>query len=434
MGIGRKIYPQKRPQGVKMPKKIAPLTDTQIRNCKPGPGVSRLFDGDGLYLEVTPAGGKSWRFKYRHDGKERRFSFGTWPEVSLKQARQLRKDARAQVAAGVDPGESRKQDKAEAQAQDARATNTFEAVARRWIENQSRRWSQGHTDKALGRLEMHLFPYLGAKLVDEITPSDLLTVLQGLEAEGKHETVHRLRGLADNTFAFAIAAQLCNANPAAAIAKALAPAVTVHRAAIVEPKAVGKLMRDIWGYMHPLVRGALQLTALTAARPGEVRGMAWEEINPDSPHGPVWIIPAARTKLRRDHIIPLATQTQAILEGLRDLTGNRVLVFPNSRDGKRPISDMAMNMALRRAGYSGETHCAHGFRSTFSTLAREAGWAHHIIEAALAHVQGSSVAKAYDRAQYLPERRKLLEWWAEYLDGLRTGAKVTPINAGQKAS
>jgi len=412
-----------------MPKKTAPLTDTQIRSLKPGAKSVRLHDGDGLFLEVLPSGGKSWRFKYRLGGQERRTSFGLWPEVSLKQARQLREEARALVAAGVDPGTKRQEAKAEVQAHSARAGNTFEVVARRWVENQSRRWSQGHTEKALGRLEMHLFPVLGGKLIDEITPSALLGILQSLEAEGKHETAHRLRGMADNVFAYGIASQLCNANPAAAIAKALAPAVTVHRAALVEPKAVGLLMRDVWSYMHPLVRGALQLVALTASRPGEVRGMAWVEINLDSPHGPLWTIPGARTKLRRDHLVPLAPQVVAILENLHDLTGNRELVFPNSRDGKRPISDMAMNMALRRMGYSAEMHCAHGFRSTFSTLARESGWAHHVIEAALAHVQGSSVAQAYDRAQYLPERRKLLEWWAGYLDGLRTGAKITPIKA-----
>ncbi len=413
-----------------MPKKVPPLTDAQIRNAKPGAASLRLYDGGGLFLEVLTTGGKSWRFKYRFGDTERRMVFGLWPDVSLKQARQLRDEARSMVAAGVDPGEKRKHDKAICDIQAASAANTFESVARRWIENQSRRWSPGHTEKALKRLEKHLFPSFGDTLIDDVSPSALLGAFQALEAEGKHETAHRLRGLADNVFCYAIAAQLTNANPAAAIAKALAPAITVHRAAIVEPVGVGRLLRSVWGYMgSQLVRGCLQITALTGARPGEARKMEWSEISLDGPHGNLWIIPGAKTKLRRDHLIPLAPQAVAILDGLRDLTGNRKFVFPNSRGGERPISDMAMNMALRKMGFGAEQHCAHGFRSTFSTMSREAGWAHHVIEAALAHLQGNSVSQAYDRAQYLSDRRKLLEWWAGYLDALRAGAKVIPMKA-----
>jgi len=412
-----------------MPRHTLPLTDMQIRNAKSQAKPLKLTDGGGLHLLITPSGGKLWRLKYRYGGKEKLLSFGEWPDVSLKRARELRDEARTLVAEGVDPGKKRKHDKIQEEAKAVRARNTFEVVAREWHAKQSRRWSQDHAARAWGRIEKHLFPDLGSTPIDEISPKDFLAVLQRLETEGKHETAHRLRGLADNIFAYAIAAQLTEANPAAAIAKALAPSVTIHRAAIVDQAGVGRLMRCIWGYKaSPLVRGCLQITALTAVRPGEARKMEWGELTLDSPHGPLWTIPASKTKLRREHLIPLAPQVVTILKGLHDLTGHDRYVFPNSRKADSPLSDMAMNMALRKMGFGPDEHCSHGFRSTFSTLARESGWQHHVIEATLAHLQGNSVSQAYDRAQYLPDRRKLLAWWADFIDGLRVGAKVTPIH------
>lgn len=412
-----------------MPKKTLPLTDVQIKNSKPMEKSYKLSDGGGLYLEVLPTGGKSWRLKYRFGGQEKRLVFGLWPEVSLKQAREHREEAKTLLAQEIDPGEKRREDRVLEDAKAVEAANTFGVVARAWHANQARRWSPDHAERAWGRIEKHLLPALGGIPISKVPPKDLLTVLQGLEAQGKHETAHRLRGLADNIFAYAIAAQLTETNPAAAIAKALAPSVTVHRAAIVDKAGVGRLMRSIWGYKaSPLVRGCLQLTALTAARPGEARQIEWGELTLDSPHGPLWTIPASKTKLRREHLIPLAPQVVTILEGLHDLTGHDRYVFPNSRKSDSPLSDMAMNMALRKMGFGPEEHCSHGFRSTFSTLARESAWQHQVIEAALAHLQGNSVSQAYDRALYLEERRKLMKWWADFLDGLRTGAKVTPIH------
>jgi len=410
-----------------MPRKILPLTDVQIKNAKARSKAWKLTDGDGLHILVTPSGGKLWRLKYRHGGKEKLLSFGAWPEIGLKRARELRLEARSLVAEGIDPGEKRKEAKAVEEAQAVVAANTFSVVARKWHAKQSRLWSQDHAARNLRRLENHIFPVLGDIPVGDILPEKLLGLLQGLEEQGKYETAHRLRGLCDNIFVYAIAAQLTKSNPALAISKALAPVITVHRPAIVDPPEVGRLMRMIWGYMgSPLVRGCLQITALTAVRPGEARQMEWSEINIDGPHGPLWIIPGPKTKLRRDHLVPLAPQVVAILETLRDMTGQGQFVFPNSRDGSRPMADMSMNMALRRLGFGSEEACSHGFRSTFSTLTREAGWPHHVIEAVLAHLQGNSVSQAYDRAQYLPERRKILEWWVGYLDTLKSMEKVMP--------
>lgn len=411
-----------------MPKKVIPLGELQIKNAKPCDGAYKLFDGGGLYLEVLPTGGKSWRWKYTFGGVEGTLRFGLWPDVSLKQARALRDEYRALSKQGVNPKKKQGESKALERASAREATSTFEAVARDWHSQQSRLWGADHAKRTWGRIKGHLLPSLGDIQVSEVSAKDLLAVFRDLEAEGKHETVHRLRGYADNIFAYAIASQLAESNPAAAIAKALAPSVTVHRAAIVDQDGVGRLMRSIWGYLgSPLVRGCLQITALTAARPGEARRMEWEEISFDGPYGPMWNIPASKTKLRRDHMIPLAPHVVSILEGLSDLTGHDQYVFPNSRKANQPMSDMAMNMALRKMGYGADVHVAHGFRSTFSTLAREHGWQHHLIEASLAHLQGNSVSQAYDRAQYIAERRTLLEWWAGYLEGLKTGARVTPI-------
>lgn len=400
-----------------MPKKVVRLSDLEVKNAKPENTTKKLSDGEGLALHVSPAGGKSWRFNYRLSGKRGEVTLGKYPGMSLAQARRARDDARVLVEQGIDPASVRRQEKAEV----ARQTNSFEKVAREWHGKQSRRWSEKHAKKAWGRMAKHLLPAIGSTPIDEVSPQALLSVLQTLEEQGKYETAHRLRGFADHVFNYAIAAQLANANPASAIAKALAPTVTVHRAAIVDPAGVGQLLRAIWGYMGPLVRGCLQIMALTAVRPGEARKMEWSELSTEGPHGPLWTIPAIKTKLRREHLVPLAPSVISILEGLRDLTGHNQYVFPNSRKADKPMSDAAMNMALRRLGFEKDDHCGHGFRSTFSTLARESGyWPHHVIEAALAHLQGNSVSQAYDRALYLPERRELLHWWADNLAGLRT--------------
>lgn len=417
-----------------MPRTTKPLADVAIRNAKPRPKTYKLADGGGLYLEVMPAGGKSWRMKYRFGGVEKRVSFGLWPAVSLQDARRLREESKALLAHGIDPGEKRKQDKANTAARDVEAATTLEAVAKEWHVRQSRRWSEDHAARVMLRMSKHLFPRFGSTPITSLTAPQLLALLQEIEGRGNYETAHRLRQYLEAIFAFAIASGKATDNPAAAIAAAMTPHRAEHRAALVTTQAATRLFRAVWNCEdRPETVTALKLLALTACRPGEVQKAAWCEIDVKASGGPLWIIPASKTKMRRDHCVPLSAQAVDIIEAIRPLTGTSPFLFPHMTDPRRHMSNVVLVNALRRMGFSKEETCAHGFRSTFSTLAREAGWAHHLIEVCLAHVQGNSVAQAYDRAQYLPERRKLMEWWATFLDGLREGGKIIPIHHGQVA-
>jgi len=412
-----------------MPRTAKPLTDATIRNAKPKDKPFKLADGGGLYLEVMPAGGKSWRMKYRFGGAEKRVSFGMWPAVSLADARRLREEAKALLAQGIDPGEKRKQDKAAASAHAVEIATTLEVVARDWHERHSRRWDSGHAARIMLRLNKHIFPRIGSTPVTALKAPDLLALLREIEGRGNYETAHRLRQYLDAIFAFAIASGKAENNPAASIAKAMTPHRAEHRAALVSTTDAARLFRTIWDYDgRAETVAALKLLALTACRPGEVQKAAWSEIDVKAAGGPLWVIPASKAKMRRDHCVPLSVQAVEVIEWLRPLTGSSPYLFPHMTDPTRPMSNAVLRMALRSMGFTKEETSAHGLRSTFSTLAREAGWQHHLIEAALAHVQGNSVSQAYDRAQYLPERRELLEWWAGLIDGLRAGAKVIPIH------
>ncbi len=415
-----------------MSRPTKPLTDVAIRNAKPRPKTFKLADGGGLYLEVMPAGGKSWRMKYRHHGVEKRVSFGMWPAVGLQEARKLRDEGKALLAQGIDLAEKRKQDKADTNALAVEAATTLETVAKEWHARQSRRWSEDHAARIMRRMGKHLFPRIGSSPIASLTAPGLMTLLHEIEGRGHYETAHRLRQYLEAIFAYAIASGKGVDNPAASIAKAMTPHRAEHRAALVSVPDASRLFRAVWNCDgRPETVTALKLLSLTACRPGEVQKAAWVEIDLKAPGGPLWTIPASKTKMRRDHCVPLSSKAVDIIEAIRPLTGTSPYLFPHMTDNQRPMSNVVLNNALRRLGFGKDETCAHGFRSTFSTLARETGWAHHVIEAALAHVQGSTVAQAYDRAQYLTERRKLMNWWADYLDALKAGAKVTPLHSGK---
>lgn len=392
-----------------------PLTDTAVRNAKPGLKVIRLKDDRGLHLEVSPKGGKYWRLRYWISGKERLISLGAYPDVSLKQARDRREDARRLIAEGVDPFLSRQADKAEAQKQ----ADTFETVAREWHGRQSATWVAGHAGKIIRRFELYVFPWIGAKPIREIGAPDLLDCLRRVEAKGAVETAHRALQTCGQVFRYAIATGRADRDPAADIRGALTPAKETHRAAVLDPAGVGALMRAIDAYTGGFVTCcALKLAPLTFVRPGELRHGEWSEIDLDNAE---WRIPGPKMKMREQHIVPLSRQAVAILRELQPLTGAGQYVFPSVRTAGRPMSEVTILAALRRLGYAKNEMTGHGFRAMASTLLNEAGWAPDVIERQLAHAERNKVRAAYNRASLLPERRKMMQTWADYLDQLRAG-------------
>lgn len=398
-----------------------PLTDTALRNAKPGPKLRRIYDSGGLYVEVAPAGGKWFRFKYHFGGKERRLSLGVYPDVSLAQARERRDEARRLLAEGTDPSTVRKAAKAEQQAQ----ADTFERIARQWHQNRLTKWTPGHAARILTSLEQDAFPWIGHRPIREILPPEVLSVARRVESRGAIETAHRLVGNIGMAFRFAVSSGLADSDPTRDLRGALSPTNEKHHASVTDPKAVADLLRAIEGYSGSLVtRCALRLAPLVFVRPGELRHAEWSEINTDAAE---WRIPAAKMKMRVQHIVPLSQQALAVLEELRPLTGLGRYVFPSERTTERPMSENTVTAALRRLGYTKEEMTGHGFRSMASTLLNELGWNRDAIERQLAHAERNNVRAAYNFAEFLPERRKMMQAWAEHLDALREGGKVVPI-------
>jgi integrase len=400
------------------------LTDTAIRNARPAEKPYRLYDGGGLYLEIRPNGNKWWRLKYRIHARENRLSLGTYPKVGLADARRRRDEAQARIAQGDDPALERRL---------RRQTpgRDFEAVARAWYAARCSRWAASYGPKVLRRLEVHVFPYIGRLSLAQITPQTLRPVLLRI-ADGEHglETAHRTRRILSQVFRYAIIEGLADHDPAAALAGLLHPLTAPrHYPAITDPRDLGALLRAIDAYDGLIVRAALRMLALTFVRPGELRGMRWTEIRAvDLPTGraPCWIIPASRMKGRREHLVPLAHQAQAILDDIRPLTGSSEYVFPTPRTMNRPLGNMALVAALRRLGYTKDQLVAHSFRAIASTLLHERGHDPQVIELQLAHVQSNKVAAAYNRAARLHDRVAMMQGWADYLDDLRRG-NVVPI-------
>ncbi|MCE4510325.1 integrase arm-type DNA-binding domain-containing protein [Xanthomonas hortorum] len=402
-----------------------PLTDTAIRKAKPASRTQRLFDGGGMYLEIPPAGGKWWRLKYRIDGKEKRMSLGTYPDTGLAAARARRDEARKLLAAGLDPSEQRKQAKQAQAATVAAAGVTFEAVAREWMSRQT--VARVTAEKNRWLLETFLFPEIGSRPIVEIKPRELLDALRKIEATGKLETASRAKIKAGQVFRHAMLEGKAEIDPTASLRGALKVAKARHHAAVTEPVKIGQLLRAIEGFCgQPVTHAALKLAPLVFVRPGELRAAEWDEIDLDAA---VWRIRPERMKMKSAHLVPLSSQAVAILRDLHALTGGGLHVFPGLRP-KRPMSENTINAALRALGYAGDEMTGHGFRSMAATRLNEMGWNADAIERQLAHAETNKVREAYTHAaQYLPERVRMMQAWADYLDGLRAGGNVVPLRA-----
>lgn len=398
------------------------LTDTQLRNAKPAEKDYTITDGQGLSILITSKGAKGWRFRYRHLGKPKLISFGTYPEVSLQQARARRDEARALVAKGKDPGEARKEAKAQAKLE---ALNTFEAVGNEWHALHNKNKSERHQQRVKRWLEFYLYPTLGNKAISSITAPMLLETTNILQKQSKLETAHRIIQTAGQVFRYAIQKGFATNNPAPDLKGALPPPVVKNMAAILEPKNFAGLLRSIEGYQGTLtVRCALKLAPLLFQRIGELRHMKWADLDFERNE---WRYTVTKTKT--EHIVPLSTQAVDIIKEMQSYSGHGQFVFPGGRTHERPMSENAINGALRNLGYDTQNDITgHGFRAVAQTLGeQELGFDPKHIERQLAHSVANPLGTAYERAQFLKDRKVMMQTWADYLDELKTGAKVMPF-------
>jgi integrase len=409
-----------------------PLSDINCKNAKPREKPYKLADEKGLFLLVHSNGSKYFRMKYRIGGKEKLLALGVYPQISLKEARNKRDEAREQIAQGIDPNEARKEIKAAKQIEaknqerlDAGLPilNSFEHVAREWLASIAHTVTDKTHEKKVRRFELHAFPAIGQKALPEIKSPDIYALLKPLIAKEELETAHRLHSEIGAAFAYAIAHGFTDFDPAQAVAKQIPPQKVKHRAALTEQKEVGQMLRDIYSYEGTfVVQCALRISPLLFQRPGEIRQMEWKDVDLAAREWRPFV-----TKTNVMHIVPLSTQAIAILEGIKPLTGSGRYVFPSSRGDGRPMSDGTVRTALRTLGYDKDSMSAHGFRTTASTLLNEQGWSPDAIERQLCHMPRDQVRAAYNRAQYLEERRRMMQAWADYLDALKSGAEVIPF-------
>lgn len=407
------------------------LSDAAIKNAKPGTKPIKLADEKGLYLLISPAGGKWWRFKFRFDGKEKLLSLGTYPEVSLKDARQRRDDDRKLLANGIDPSANRKAVKASIADRNA---NNFEVIAREWFAKKSPGWAASHSDKIIRRLEKDAFPWIGGRPITEITTPELLKCLRRIEERGAVESAHRVKNYCSQIFRYAIVTGRAERNPSSDLKGALITPTKQNRAAITDPKLAAELLRAINDYHGTfVVKCALRLAPLIFVRPGELREAEWTEIDLEKEE---WNIPAERMKgwirkgITTPYLIPLSSQAVEILSELHPLTGNGMYVFPGARSSKRPMSDNAVLAALRIMGFAKDVMSGHGFRAMARTILDEVL---HVridyIEHQLAHVVRDPNGRAYNRTTHLLERKKMMQLWADYLDEITKDAKIIPFQA-----
>lgn len=408
------------------------LTDVKVKNAKHGEKQVKLSDGDGMYLLITPAGGKCWRLKYRFDGKEKVLALGMYPEISLAEARDRRSQARKLLSQGVDPNQHKK---AQRTAKKTAAENSFEVVAREWFEKFKHTWSEGHGVTILSRLEQNVFPWLGDRPIAEIEPPDVLGVLRRVEARGALETAHRVKGIFGQVFRYAIATGRARRDVAADLKGALPQPLEKNHAAITSPVEIAHLLRASDSYRGTVVvRCALQLSPLVFVRPGELRHAEWREFDLDLAE---WNVPIERLKLTKAekakrkgefHLVPLPRQALEILRELHPFTGRSRYVFTGGRSYDRCMSENAVLAALRRMGYDKDTMTGHGFRATARTMIRERLRIEaEFIEIQLAHKTRAPNGTAYDRVAFLDERRDMMQRWADYLDGLKAGVGELPI-------
>ena len=400
------------------------LTAMQVRNFKE-PG--RFADGNGLFYEITKTGIKRWMYRYKIIEKSGIYIIGRYPELTLEQARNKHREARDLVKEGLSPAKARRAKKRETVAKEVqekeRRDNSFKFVAIEWIDTQKDRWSNDHVNAVLTTLRRDAFPGLGDVAIDRITPPDVLKILRSIEKRGALEIARKVLQRMSAVFRYAVQTGKATYNPAADMQGVLKSKPVEHMPAVFD-KDLAKLLRDITANnkMNTITKLALQFTALTACRSGEVRNAWWSEIDLETKE---WHIPAERMKMRRPHIVPLSHQAVAILERSGNLFGTNGLVFPSVRDFDKPMSDNAMSKALRDMGYKGKA-TPHGFRSSFSSMAHESNkFPSEVIEKALAHEEKNKIKGAYNRAEYLEQRRELLQWWGDILQGIEYDTKVT---------
>ena len=408
------------------------LTNTAVKNAKPKAKFYRLSDGGGMYLQVEPNGRKYWRLSYRFGGKQKLLAFGVYPDVPLaghkdKQsgtwidgARDKREAARKLLAAGVDPSDAKRAEKVA-----AKGSDTFEAIAWEWFGKKKVKWAAENITRVENCLSRDILPALGSKRVNDVKAPQVLAALRAVESRGALETARKCKTVISGVMAYSVATGHAERNPVMDIRGAMQERQVRHHSSLTDPKQVAQLMRDVWEYDGFFVtQCAFKLIALLFVRPGELRNAEWSEFDLD---GAEWRIPAGRMKMREQHLVPLSSQAVEILRELHQVTGRNRLVFPGVRSHDKPMSENTLTAALRYSGYSKDQMTSHGFRSTASTLLNEQGWNRDAIERQLAHAPRDSVRAAYNYAEFLPERRRMMQAWADYLDGLRTGAEVVPM-------
>jgi integrase len=395
-----------------------PLTDTAVKALKTKHVPYKVFDGGGLYLEVLPTGTKVWRIKYSFEKKDRRFTLGHYPVITLREARMLLFAAKESLASGIDPARQK------AESANAR---TFEAVALDWIEKQTPRWSAIHKQIVSTRLKAHALPHIGKSPIAEITPPDVLRFIRLIENRGKNETAFRVLGICSQVFRYGVSCGICQSDPCRDLRGALTAHTGTPRPALTNPDDVGKLMAAIHSYRgSSIMRSAILWSAYTFCRPGEVRRAEWTEIIWEKKE---WRIPAEKMKMRFEHRVPLARQCMEILEKVREKKLSDVWIFPGTRRF-RPLSENGVLSALRRMGYKKNEMTAHGFRAMASTLLNELGYRPDIIEKQLAHGDSNKIRAIYNRAAYMDDRRVMMQDWADYLDGLTAQKQFPPGQPG----
>jgi integrase len=401
-----------------------PLADTRIRNLKYPGKPTKYADGGGLHLYFSASGKKLWRMSYYFEHKQKLLSFGEYPIVSLEKAREKRMEAKRLLADGIDPGA---QKKAAKEAQISETNDTFRNIALEWHDTRTTDFTEKHRGTVMYRLEKYIFPIIGNEHIAGMEAPDIQAVVRPLEHKGQNETARRMLQIISQVYRYAVITGRAKRNPATDLHGALRPRKVTHRAAITEPKKVGQLLRDCDNYegYFPIIC-ALRLAPLVFVRPTELRAAEWSEFNLEAKE---WRIPAGRMKMKQMHIVPLSKQVVKIIEELHAFSGDGKYLFPSIRTETRPISDVALLNALRRMGYTQNQMCTHGFRSIASTLLNELGYNWDWIERQLAHGERNDVRAAYNYAEYLPERRKMMQEWSDYLSGLKEKERKEAVSS-----
>lgn len=394
------------------------LSAVDPKNAKPKEKPYKLGDGGGLYLLINPNGSKYWRLKYRYGGKEKNLALGVYPDTTLSKARQAVRSAREQIADRIDPMAVRKLQK-----QEERTLNTFHAVAKEWHHKNKGRWAASHVKKVWGTIEADVLPWIGSTAIGELTAKECLAIVRRVEERGALDVASRVKQRMSAIFRYAIYTGKATHNPVDVLKDVIETRKVTHRAALLASELPAFLKAlDENSSLHIITKLALKFIMRTFVRPGELRGARWAEFDFKRKE---WRIPAERMKMKEEHIIPLSDQAISILNDLKPITGSRDLVFPGANSPHKPMSENTLTFAIRkRLGFDAT---AHGFRATASTILNETGFRLDVIERQLAHAERNKVRKAYNRSQYLEERRKMMQWWSEYLNGLKTGANVVPL-------